>query len=109
MSTEPVTIKFSIEETKANLKSKHNQTLVSLLDLARSTVRSSESHELFKNCFKSFTSIEQPIEAAGEKLKKIDIISTQLNYQVDAIRADCEQLKEICHQINSATSQKKSH
>lgn len=105
--SEPIAIKFSIEETKANLRSKIGQNLLNLIDLTKSTVKTSESSELFKQCFKQFTSTEQQIESTSDKLKKIEIISAQLNYQIEAIRDDCKQLKEICSQIGSIQQQNK--
>jgi hypothetical protein len=100
MSKEPI-IKFSNEESKANLRYKIGQNLISLIDLTKSTIKSSETNELFRNCLKNFVANESLIESTCEKFKKIDIISTQLNYQVDAIHKDCELIQEVCKQIDS--------
>lgn len=101
----PISIKFSIEETKANLRSKVGQSLLNLIDLTKSTVRTSESNELFRQCFKQFVANEQTIESSVDKFKKIEIISTQLNYQIEAISNDCAQLKEVSNQIASIQQQ----
>jgi hypothetical protein len=100
MSKEPI-IKFSNEESKANLRYKVGQNLINLIDLTKSTIKSSETNELFRNCLKNFVANESLIENTCEKLKKIDIISTQLNYQVDAINKDCQLIQEVCKQIDS--------
>ena len=105
MSTEPK-IKFSNEESKANLRSKIGQNLLNLIELTKSTVKGSESSELFKTCIKNFTANETLIENSCEKIQKIEIIAAQLNYQVEAIKVDCEQLKEVKDKI--ATIQKQS-
>lgn len=103
----PITVKFSIEETKANLRGKLCQNLNNLVDLTRSTVRTSETNELFKQCFKQFVAHEAAIDASVDKLKKVEIIATQLNYQIEAIGNDCDQLKDVAHQISSIQQQKK--
>ena len=103
MSAEPV-IKFSNEETKANIRSKIGQNTLNLIELTRSTVKSSESNDLFKNCLKNFVTNETLIENSCEKYKKIEIIATQLNYQVEAIKKDCDLLQDINSRI--ATLQK---
>lgn len=94
-------IKFSNEESKANIRYKLAQNLVNLIELTKSTVKSSESSELFRNCFKNFIPNEQILEASGEHLNKIEIISSQLNYQVQTLHTECDLLKEICNQIDS--------
>jgi hypothetical protein len=108
MSTEPAphAIKFSIEETKENLKSKLSQSLLNLIELSKSTVRSSESQELFRQCIKSFALNESLIESSSDKLNKIEIISGILNYQVQTLEASCDQLKEITNQLTSARTRK---
>lgn len=103
---EPV-IKFSNEESKANIRSKIAQNLLNLIELTRSTVKSSESSDLFRSCFKNFTTNDQFIDASCDKFKKIEIIANQLNYQVETIQSDCNLLKEVSKQIDSI--QKKSN
>jgi hypothetical protein len=98
--TEPA-IKFSNEESKTNIKNKIEQNLINLIDLTKSVIKSSETHELFKNCFKNFTANEAVLEQSCDKLKKIEIISNQLNYQVTAIQSDCDLVQEVCKQIDS--------
>lgn len=100
MSTEPQ-IKFSNEESKANIRYKIAQNLLNIIDLTKSTIKSSESNELFKNSFKKFIQNEHFIESSGDKLKKIEIISSQLNFQVNKIKSDLELLQEVSSQIES--------
>ena len=100
MSTNEPPIKFSNEESKAQIRAKLSQNFLNLVDLTKSTLASSESSDLFRNCFKNFISNEKIIESTCEKVKKIEIISKQLNFQVDAIKKDCDLLPEICDQIN---------
>jgi hypothetical protein len=102
MSAEPV-IKFSNEESKALIRSKIGQNLLNLIELTKSTVKSSQSSELFKQSIKSFVANENLIENSCDKFKKVEIISTQLNYQVEAIKEDCHLFKEINTRINSIT------
>lgn len=94
-------IKFSNEESKAQIRNKIAQNLVNLIDLTRSSIKSSESSSLFKTCLKNFVANDPVIESSCDKLKKIEIISNQLNYQVEAIQADCILLKEVTKQIDS--------
>ena len=105
MSEEPV-IRFSNKQSLGNLKAKIGQNLLTLTELTKSAVKSSESNELFKNCFKNFAASESVIEASCDKYNKINIIAGQLNFQVESIRKDCESLDEVCKQIDSL--QKKS-
>ncbi len=100
-STAEPNIKFSNEESKANIRAKLGGNLLNLVDLTRSIVKSSESSDLFRACFKSYLASEPLIESSFEKLKKAEIISQQLNFQVEAIKKDCNQLKEICDQVNA--------
>ena len=100
MSAEPV-IKFSNEESKANIRAKIGQNILNIIELTKSTVKSSESSELFKSCIKNFAANESLIENSCEKFTKIDIISSQLNYQVDAIKKDCDLLTEIKLKIDA--------
>ena len=100
MSVEPV-IKFSNEESKANIRAKIGQNLLNIIELTKSTVKSSESSELFRTCIKNFAASETLIENTCEKYNKIDIISTQLNYQVDAIKKDCDLLNDIKLKIDA--------
>lgn len=101
MSTSEPVIKFSNEESKAAIRYKIAQNLLNLIELTRSTVKSSESSELFKNCFKNFTANDSTIENSCDKLKKIEIIANQLNYQVETLQSDCILLKEVAKQIDS--------
>ncbi|CAF0895378.1 unnamed protein product [Brachionus calyciflorus] len=101
MSTAEPHIKFSNEESKANIRYKIAQNLFNIIELTKSTIKSSESSELFKNSFKNFIPNESLVESTSDKLKKIEIISTQLNYQVESIRSDLNLLKEVNFQIDS--------
>ena len=82
MSTGEPVIKFSNEESKAQIRNKIAQNLVNLIDLTRSSIKSSESSNLFKTCFKNFAANDPIIESSCDKFKKIEIIANQLNYQV---------------------------
>lgn len=105
--SEPI-IKFSNEESKAVIRSKILQNLNNLIDLTKSTIKCSEHQDLFKTCFKTFVANESLVEQSCNKFKKVEIISSQLNCQVDQIQADCELLKEVCKQIDSI-QKKKEH
>ena len=98
--SEPV-IKFSNEESKLSIKYKISQNLSNLIDLTKSTIKSSESSDLFKSCFKNFVNNESIIEQSCDKLKKVEIVANQLNFQVNQIQKDCDSLKEVCKQIDS--------
>lgn len=103
--SEPV-IKFSNEESKASIKYKIIQSLGNLYELSRSTIKASESSDLFKGCFKKFVANESSIEQSCDKFKKVEIVAQQLNFQASQIQKDCDLLKEVCKQIDSV--QKKS-
>jgi hypothetical protein len=108
MSTEPV-IKFSNEDSKARSRTSITKNIHNLVELSKSVTKSSESSDLFANCIKNFAAAGQTVELAHEKYKKIEIISTQLNYQLEAIKSDCESLQEICKQIDSIQKKSKRH
>lgn len=101
MSSSEPTIKFSNQESISNLKAKVGQNVLNLVELTRSVVKSSDTSEQFRNCIRNFTANEATIEQSFEKYKKINIISNQLNDQVDQLHKDCESLGEICKQIDS--------
>ena len=105
-SSQEPKIKFNNEESKAQIRYKLGQNLLNLVDLTRSVVKSSESSELFKTCFRTYLANEPLIESTCDKLNKIEIISKQLNFQADAIKRDCELLKEVCDRINSIQTKK---
>jgi hypothetical protein len=65
MSTGEPVIKFSNEESKAQIRNKIAQNLVNLIDLTRSSIKSSESSNLFKTCFKNFVANDPIIESSG--------------------------------------------
>jgi len=109
MSTGEPIIKFSNEESKANIRNKIAQNLLNLIELTNSTVKSSESRELFRSCFKSFVANDQTIENSCDKFQKIEIISNQLNYQVDSITSDLNTLGEISKQIDSIQKKTKHY
>lgn len=100
MSAEPQ-IKFSNEESKANIRYKIAQNLLNIIDLTKSSIKSSNSNELFKKSFRKFVQNENLIDSTGDKLNKIEIVSSQLNFQVNKIKSDLELLKEISLQIDS--------
>lgn len=108
MSIQEPVIKFSNEESKANIRNRISQNLSNLVDLTKSTIKSSESSDLFKTCFKNFISNESAIDQGCEKFKKVEIVSSQLNLQVSQVKKDCELLSEICKQIDSI-QKKKEH
>lgn len=97
---EPV-INFSNEESKSSIRNKISNNLVNLIDLTKSTIKHSESNDLFKSCIKTFVANESIIEQSCEKFKKVQIVSNQLNYQASQIQQDVELLKEVCNQIES--------
>lgn len=101
MTTTDPKIRFSNEESKSNIRSKLNQSLINLIDLTKSTIKSSESNDLFKSSIKQFVQNESIIENTCDQFKKIEIIATQLNYQVETLKSDCVLLGEVCEQINS--------
>lgn len=108
MSIQEPVIKFSNEESKASIRNKITQNLSNLIDLTKSTIKGSESSDLFKTCIKNFVSNESAIEQGCEKFKKVEIVASQLNLQVSQVKEDCELLKEVCKQIVSI-QKKKEH
>jgi hypothetical protein len=105
--SEPV-FRFSNEESKASIKYKIIQNLGNLIELTKSTVKASESSDLFKSCFKKFASNDSGIEQSCDKFKKVEIVAQQLNIQVSQIQKDCDLLREVCKQIDSV-QKKKEH
>lgn len=101
MTTAPPVIKFSNEESKSAIRSKVSQNLHNIVELTRATIKSSETHDLFKHSIKQFTQNDPLIENSTDKLKKIDIITSQVNYQIETIRTDCLLLDEISQQIDA--------
>ena len=64
MTTTDPKIRFSNEESKSNIRSKLNQSLINLIDLTKSTIKSSESNDLFKSNIKQFVQNESIIARA---------------------------------------------
>jgi hypothetical protein len=106
ISKEPV-IKFSNEESKALIRSKLGQNLQNLIELTKSTIQSSESSDLFKNSFRAYLSHEKQIESTLDRVNKLEIISKQLNLQVEQIKKESGLLNEVCAQIKSIQNDKK--
>ena len=52
---------------------------------------------------------DQTIENSCDKFQKIEIISNQLNYQVDSITSDLNTLGEISKQIDSIQKKTKHY
>ena len=101
MSSSEPAIKFSNEESKSAIRSKLTQNLCNLIELTKSSIKGSETHELFKTSFKTFAANESLIEQSCDKFKKIEIISNQLNCQVTQIQDDVRLIQELCRQIDS--------
>ncbi len=106
MSSGEQLIKFSIEESKSAIRSKLSQNLSNLIDLTKSSIKGSETQDLFKSCFKAFSATESLIEQSCDKFKKIEIVSNQLNFQVSQIKDDVSQIDELCRQIDSIQKRK---
>jgi hypothetical protein len=109
MSSPETNIKFSNEQSKESLRLKIGQAVASLIDLSHSAVKTSESSDLFKTSIRNFTTNESIIENSCDKYKKVQIIAGQLNYQVDALKKDANELKEICRQIDSIQKKKENY
>ena len=99
-------IRFSNEDSKAAIRAKISHNLVDLVELTRTIVKNSQSTDLFKSCFKSLLATEPAINNCCDRIAKIEIITTQLNYQVEAIRNDCAHLDEICQQVHTTIHSK---
>jgi hypothetical protein len=104
MSTITTSKNFSNEEAKAVLRERILNSLNDLTVLSKNIVKSSKTTELFQHSFKTFSSTDSNIDNTGDKLNKINIITTQLNFQAEAIEADCKLFKEIQNQIGSILS-----
>jgi len=98
-------INFSNEEAKAQVRDKIVQNISSLTSLTKSTIKSSKSNELFNACLKAFAATESNIDNTGDKLNRINIITSQLKFQAEAIQQNCASFKEICDQIHSFSHQ----
>ena len=104
MSSSTYSTNFSNEEAKSAIKEKIINSLNDLTSLSKIVIKTSKSQDLFHHSFKTFSAIDSNIENTGDKLNKINIITTQLKFQAEAIEADCEQFKEIQNQIKSILS-----
>lgn len=95
---------FSNEEAKSAIKEKILTSFNDLTTLTKTIVKSSKTQELFNHSFKTFSSVDSNIDNSGDKLNKINIITTQLKFQAEAIVADCGIFQEIKSQIGSILS-----
>ncbi len=94
-------IRFSNEESKAAIRAKISHNLVDVAELTRAIVKNSHSTDLFKSAFRSLLATEPALNNCSDRIAKIEIIATQLNYQAEAIRADCQHFEEIRQRVDT--------
>lgn len=61
----------------------------------------SKSHDILMQSAKGLAQQEPVIESSAEKLRKIQLIQQQLNYQFDAVKEGAERLPQIREQVDS--------
>ena len=104
MSSSSAATNFSNDEAKSAIKEKILTSFNDLTTLTKTIVKSSKTQDLFQHSFKTYSSIDSNIENTGDKLNKINIITTQLKFQAEAIETDCNTFQEIQSQVASILS-----
>lgn len=104
MSSSGTASNFSNEEAKSAIKERILASFNDLTALTKTIVKSSKTQELFQHSFKTYSSTDSNIDNTGDKLNKINIITTQLKFQAEAIETDCNIFQEIQSQVASILS-----
>jgi hypothetical protein len=100
-----MSINFNNEESKAVIREKIANNFNNLTSLVKQILKSSKSTDLLQTSLKSFASAEANIDNTGDKLNKINILTTQLKFQSEEIESNCKLIKDICEQIHSIKQQ----
>ncbi|XP_012236039.1 BLOC-1-related complex subunit 7 [Linepithema humile] len=88
-------------ESKMRLADRVQVNVNNIASLARQIQRGSKSSEILMHASRNFAQQENGLEMMESNLKKIALITTHLEYQMDAIDKNSAMLEEVTEQVRS--------
>ncbi|XP_072752859.1 BLOC-1-related complex subunit 7 [Anoplolepis gracilipes] len=88
-------------ESKMRLADRVQVNVNNIASLARQIQRGSKSSEILTHAAKNFAQQEHGLEMIESSLKKLALINTHLEYQMDAIDKNSAMLEEVTEQVRS--------
>ncbi|KAJ8683994.1 hypothetical protein QAD02_019786 [Eretmocerus hayati] len=88
-------------ESKMRLADRVQVNINNVASLTRQIQRGSKSNEILMQAAKSFAQQEQSLENAEVNLKKLGLVMTHLEYQLDAIEQSSNKLEEVTEQVRA--------
>ncbi|XP_014212135.1 BLOC-1-related complex subunit 7 [Copidosoma floridanum] len=88
-------------ESKNRLADRIQVNINNISSLARQIQRGSKSNEILMNSARTFAQQEQGFENAEVNLKKLALISTHLEFQLNAIEECSAKLEEVTEQVRA--------
>lgn len=88
-------------ESKMRLADRVQVNVNNIASLARQIQRGSKSGEILMHSAKNFAQQEHSLDSAESSLKKIALITTHLEYQMDSIQRCSVILEEVTEQVRA--------
>ncbi|XP_029038871.2 BLOC-1-related complex subunit 7 [Osmia bicornis bicornis] len=88
-------------ESKMRLADRVQVNVNNIASLARQIQRGSKSSEMLMHSAKNFAQQEQGLETAENNLKKVALITTHLEYQMESINRSSVILEQVTEQIRA--------
>ncbi|XP_018372546.1 PREDICTED: UPF0693 protein C10orf32 homolog [Trachymyrmex cornetzi] len=88
-------------ESKMRLADRVQVNVNNIASLARQIQRGSRSNEILTHAARNFAQQEHGLEMIESNLKKLALIATHLEYQMDAIDKSSAILEEVTEQVRS--------
>ncbi|XP_074643290.1 BLOC-1-related complex subunit 7-like [Tubulanus polymorphus] len=89
------------QETKSRLSEKIQQNVNDISSLTRQMIRGSKTNELLAQAAKNFAFQETAINNSHETIKRMALITTQLQFQAEAIERSMEMMDNVQDQLKT--------
>lgn len=88
-------------ESKMRLADRVQVNVNNIASLARQIQRGSKSGEILMHSARNFAQQEHGLEAAETNLKKLALVATHLEYQMESINRNSMVLEEVTEQVRA--------
>ncbi|XP_031776713.1 BLOC-1-related complex subunit 7 [Nasonia vitripennis] len=88
-------------ESKIRLADRVQVNINNIASLTRQIQRGSKSNEILMQAARTFAQQEQGLESTEANLKKLSLITTHLEFQLNAIDQSASKLEEVTEQVRA--------
>ncbi|XP_058799002.1 BLOC-1-related complex subunit 7 [Phymastichus coffea] len=88
-------------ESKTRLADRVQVNINNIASLTRQIQRGSKSNEILMNSVRNFVQQDQVLHNVEANLKKLSLITTHLEYQLNAIDQSSAKLEEVTEQVRA--------